>query len=1077
MYVNVMRWLGRQRSGVSTAAVQVCFLVAFGFLVPIAPLQAAIVGTGDLIPAFPWSSSTTAYVGLTAGGTLSVNAGSQLSSNFAYLGYNSSASGVATITGSGSLWTNIGPLYVGDNGSGTLNVASGGQVNSSYSILGSGLGASGVATITDAGSKWTNSGILYVGRSGSGTLTVADGGQVTAGILFASLGDLYGNGSITATQGAVLDADLRFDAAHGLKSIIPFGAGGTLSVTASGRLVGQLGAGYKGHGSLTVSDGVAISISDGYLGYYSGASGVATIIGTGSKWTNSNDLYVGYNGGGTLNVVSGGQVNNAWGYIGYNTGATGVATIIGSGSLWTNISPLYIGDYGSGTLNVASGGQVSSNYGLLGENSGATGMATIAGAGSKWTISGYLSVGDYGSGTLNVASGGQVSNDYVILGNSSGASGVATITGAGSKWTNSREFYVGYGGSGTLSVNDGGQITTASIYASLGDLHGNGMITATQGAVLDADWRFDASHGSKSVFPFGSGGTLTVSLSGGVLGAGYKSQGSLTVADGMTISSGYGELGYMPGALGVATITGSGSKWTNSGSLYVGQYGSGTLNVSDGGQVTAASLYASPGDLYGNGTITSYGAVLDADMRFDASHGSKSVISFGSAGTLTVTASGGDLGAGYKSHGSLTVADGVAISSSDGYLGYYSSASGVATIIGTGSKWTMSNYINVGYFGSGTLNVATGGQVNSNFGVLGQSRGESGVATITGPGSKWTNVNTIYLGYWGSGTLKVASGGQVSSRGGYLGCNQGAIGLATITGSGSKWTNSYNLYVGDSGGSGTFQLSDGGQVTAGSVSVNSQSLVAIDVGNGSALSVGGGTGGITNNGKAQFTAAAGAAAGQYRPIAATAFTGSGAYTAIGGTWDPTGHVFTVSCQMMAASGMPVTLDLASQQRLLVSDSQSGWSVGASLLAKAGSANFTATVMPGGDLGPLTLQFDSDESLLGAWQFSLGGSGYSLGDPVYLSFPVADGTLTSDLHVWHWDGTDWTAFPAGDLNVGQGYANFTVTSFSGYAVSVVPEPSTLALLSMGAIGLLAYRRWQGRAAVRKREPARSQTGEG
>jgi len=155
----------------------------------------------------------------------------------------------------------------------------------------------------------------------------------------------------------------------------------------------------------------------------------------------------------------------------------------------------------------------------------------------------------------------------------------------------------------------------------------------------------------------------------------------------------------------------------------------------------------------------------------------------------------------------------------------------------------------------------------------------------------------------------------------------------------------------------------------------------------------------------------------------------------------------------AASGTSVTLDLAGQQRLLVSDTQSGWSVGASLLAKTGSVNFTATSMPASDLDALTL-LDGGESLLGAWQFSLGGSGYSLGDPVYLSFPVADGILTSDLQVWHWDGTNWSAFPAGDLNISQGYANFTVTSFSGYAVSV-PEPSTLALLGMGAVGLLAY----------------------
>ncbi len=1604
MCVNVMQWLSRWRRGVSMAAVRACFLAVLGFLASVAPLQAAIVAPGDVSPALPWNNNTVAYVGATAGGTLSVNGGSQLSTAAGYLGYYSGATGAATITGSGSLWSNSG-LYVGRSGSGALNVASGGQVNSSVGYLGYNAGASGVATISGSGSKWinafadnlyvgysgsgtlnvtsggqvnstnsyaylgynsgasgaatisgpgsmwtnssnfyvgqsgsgtlnvasggqvscgngylglnggasgvatiagtgsswNNSGEFYVGYSGSGTLTVATGGQVTAATLYASLGDLYGNGTITATKGAVLDADLRFDASHGPKSVIPFGSGGTLTVTASGSDLGagykgrgsltitngvsissydgylglnsgasgvatisgpgskwtisgglyvggagsgtlsvadggqvttatlfaslgdlygngtiyasqgavldadwrfdsshgpvssfsfgssgilsvgvasgDLGVGYKGQGSLTVADGVAVNSGYGYLGYKSGAAGVATISGPGSKWTIANDLYVGYLGSGTLNVSNGGQVTAATlyaslgdlygngtitaqgalldadlrfdashrtravipfgsggtltvstsggdlgagykgrgsiivadgvaitdglGYLGYNSGASGVATITGSGSMWTNSFDLYIGIGGSGTLNVASGGQVNTtSSAYLGLGSAATGMATISGAGAKWTSSGDINIGYYGSGALNVASGGQVNGHYAYLGYNSGATGLATITssgstwtnsinlnvgysgsgtlniasggqvisgasylgyysgatglatitgsgsqwnsgnfnvgysgggtlnvdsggqvsssfgylgynldgtglatisGSGSKWNNSSSVYVGYSGKGTLrvadggqvttsglyvgrsssgslNVADGGQITTKTLYASLSDLYGNGTITATQGAVLDADWRFDASHGSKSTFSFGSGGTLTVTASGGGLGAGYKGRGSLTVADGVTISSGAVYLGYYSGASGVATISGAGSKWTNSGYLYVGDSGSGTLNVASGGQVnntifesylgyysgasgvatiagagskwTCNALYvgnsgsstlnvASSGQLNSSYGYLGYAAGASGVATISGS-GSKwtnsGLLNVGNSGSGTLNvASGGqvnnstygylgysasasgvatisgsgskwttaDLYVGASGSGTLTVADGGQVSNSDnGGLGWFPGASGVATITGSGSQWTSgflyvgysgsgalnvasagqvnSSSLMVGYSSSGTLNIGSGGQVNSTYGYLGDNSGATGVATITGSTSKWTNTGSfggpLYVGYSGSGTLTAADGGQVSNHyDGYLGLNSGASGVATITGSGSKWTNDGSLCIGNSG-SGTVRVSGGGQVTAGSVSVNSRSLVAIDVGNGSALSVKSGTGTITNNGKARFTAAAGAAVGQYRPIAATTFTGSGAYTAIGGTWDPTGHVFTVSSPMMAASGMPVTLDLASQQRLLVSDSQSGWSVGASLMAKTGSASlasFTATAMPDSSLDPLTMQFDADESLLGAWQFSLGGSGYSAGDPVYLSFPVADGTPLSYLQVWHWDGTDWTAFPAGDLNVGQGYANFTATSFSGYAVSaVVPEPSTLALLSMGAIGLLAYSRWRGRAAERKQEPARS-----
>ena len=44
----------------------------------------------------------------------------------------------------------------------------------------------------------------------------------------------------------------------------------------------------------------------------------------------------------------------------------------------------------------------------------------------------------------------------------------------------------------------------------------------------------------------------------------------------------------------------------------------------------------------------------------------------------------------------------------------------------------------------------------------------------------------------------------------------------------------------------------------------------------------------------------------------------------------------------------------------------------------------------------------------------------------------------------------------DLTYDGAYASFTVTGFSGYAVTV-PEPGTLGLLLAAALGLLAYAR--------------------
>ena len=72
--------------------------------------RAGIDFTGNVSPSNPasWNSSTSGYIGNTAAGTVTVNSGSQLSSYYGYLGYSSTGTGVATVDGTGSTWTNSG---------------------------------------------------------------------------------------------------------------------------------------------------------------------------------------------------------------------------------------------------------------------------------------------------------------------------------------------------------------------------------------------------------------------------------------------------------------------------------------------------------------------------------------------------------------------------------------------------------------------------------------------------------------------------------------------------------------------------------------------------------------------------------------------------------------------------------------------------------------------------------------------------------------------------------------------------------------------------------------------------------
>jgi fibronectin-binding autotransporter adhesin len=753
----------------------------------------------------------------------------------------------------------------------------GGRVDSSFTSLGTNTDSTGTAIISGTGSLLSNKSILYVGKDGSGTLTVTDGGMVTVntglnsgGGLYASLISLFGNGTI-ATNGAVLDADLVFDAAHGLQNQFAFGTGGILNLNQNGNYV--LGAGYKGNGTLRIADGIAVQSSVGYLGYYSGSTGTATVTGTGSKWTDSGNLYIGYYGNGALTVTDGGfvSINNALfasmsslagngtittngavldadlvfdanhglqqtfvfgtggtlnlsqnassalgagytgngtvriaggitvqssvGYLGYNTGATGTSLVNGTGSKWTVGSDLSVGFFGSGNLDIEAGGQVSStNNGFLGRNVGSNGMATVSGAGSIWSTN-YFTVGYAGSGTLIIEAGGKVSNTTGYLGNNSSSTGIATITGTGSKWINSGSINIGYGGNGTLNIQSGGQISNIDGY--LGYNSGSiGTATVT---------------GANSIW-----------TNSGILYIGKDGNGILNIQAGAKISNTTGYLGYASGATGTATVTGTDSIWTNSGILYVGNFGNGTLNIEAGGQVSntdGVMGYFAPS----NSTVTVNGT------------GSK----WTNSGVLSI---------GYDSNGTLNIEAGGIVICSTASIGDGVHSIGSVKVTGTGSM-VNSNGLAIGNSGNGSLRIEASGQVsNTSSSFVGYSSRSTGIVTVTGTGSMWSSNSSFYIGSTGSGTLNIEAGGQVRDTNNdinfmsYVGYNSGSTGTVTVSGLGSKWSNSALLYLGYAG-SGTLNVgsasSIGGLVMAKwlELALNSNSIGTCNI-NGGMVQVG-----------------------------------------------------------------------------------------------------------------------------------------------------------------------------------------------------------------------------------------------
>ena len=275
--------------------------------------------------------------------------------------------------------------------------------------------------------------------------------------------------------------------------------------------------------------------------------------------------------------------------------------------------------------------------------------------------------------------------------------------------------------------------------------------------------------------------------------------------------------------------------------------------------------------------------------------------------------------------GSVTINSQSQVLSQYAFIGCLSGLTGAFTVDGPGSTWTNGSRIFVGYSSVGTLNVTGGAVVNNGLGYLGYIADSAGIAKVDGAGSKWSNSSQLYVGFWGSGRLEITGGGAVSDSFAELGYSTYdeppsiGTGMVTVDGNNSKWTNNSSLYVGNTG-IGTLNVSGGGAVTATSASVNSQSLLAIDVGNGSQLAINNGTDTITNNGTVRILAGAIAAADvPYSPISAGTWSGTGTYQPIGGTWDSTAHSFTASAVQTGLSGTPITIYLKSIQRLLVTD--------------------------------------------------------------------------------------------------------------------------------------------------------------
>jgi T5SS/PEP-CTERM-associated repeat protein len=686
----------------------------------------------------------------------------------------------------------------------------------------------------------------------------------------------------------------------------------------------------------------------------------------------------------------------------------------------TDIRVGYLGGTSSGTLTVDSGSALASNFVYVGFDTGETGVVGVDGPGSIWTITSGLDIGISGNGTMNITNGGTVcatSNIYgSLVGYFSGSTGSVTVAGTGSQWSNARSICLS---GGTMNINSGGAVNSVGLSTIRGSITLDGASqTNVKGAV--------AVDGSGS--SWNNAGGINVD------------NGTLNVANGGSVINPVGNAGSIVGVAygsATATIDGVGSNWTNNSGICVAWASDGTLNIVNGGSVRCV------------------GCAIGINA------GATGLVTVDGPGSSLEILENGALSVGEQGDGTLKISGGASVS---GGWGSIVGRTGNVTVSGIGSSWRSSSL-----YVSGILNITRGATVvGDNWAVIDDKSASGALVTVNGIGSSWS-LGSLSVAPTGHGTLRITCGAIVNSGQGTLGDSSGSTGAVVVDGAGSAWTCSSSLQIaGQYNCQGTLRVNGGGNVAAGSVWIgNGQSLLAIDVGRGSSLTVGGGMGTITNDGTIRFLAGAGVPVGvTYSPISAKTWINGGNYQAIGGTLNTSDCQFTASPVHLDASGSPAEIDLSSVQRVLVSDTSTRWSLGASFLAKPTITplTFIASTISDGGRTSLVELLEPDQSVLGAWIFTTSG-GYTAGDPAYLSFGIGSGYSPDDLEVWHYDGTNWTPFSADDLTYDGNYASFTANDLIGYAVTgmaAVPEPSTIVFVGAGALGLLGYV-WRRRKA--------------
>jgi T5SS/PEP-CTERM-associated repeat protein len=332
------------------------------------------------------------------------------------------------------------------------------------------------------------------------------------------------------------------------------------------------------------------------------------------------------------------------------------------------------------------------------------------------------------------------------------------------------------GSSGDLTIRDMATMTISSDYISPDystlrvGRYGNGELSVLSGGKIKSIGEcciaMDPNHYGKLLIS-GKGSSMEGT---GSLFVGHSGNGVMEVNDGASANTTHVYVGYgkWPGVNGdsTLTITGEGSSFTSSDTMYIGCDAQGSLIVSEGAHLTT------------NGVVMGYGIL--GFYHIDAS---ATVTGAGSTWTNTNDLYIGSIG----KKASLEVLDGAKARTAECIVCDTCCEYAQITVNGADSILDVSGSLYAGgnslgevdySQGIASIRVSDGGEVRCASAVLGYSACVTGDVYVTGPGSSFIVTNSYNAQFLGIGALTLSDGALAVIGGEFSNMDKGVTRLA-----------------------------------------------------------------------------------------------------------------------------------------------------------------------------------------------------------------------------------------------------------------------------------------------------------